>query len=229
VIIAHRTCPRDATENSLEGIRMAAELGADYVEVDARRTADGVPVLLHDPLLLRTASRPYPVSRVRLESLRRWRLRGSREHVPTLAEGLAALPEGLGMAIDIKDPGAAPAVIDVCKEQGRLDRVLLWSQNEPAVRYAASHTEGVEVALLRDAFTPEAIDHFVRDAKSFGATALSAHQTTITPEFLERCHGEGLRVHSWFQDRETQLAKAGLDLDGIVTDWPVEARRLAGA
>ena len=50
VIIAHRTSPRDAPENSLEGIRRSAELGADYVEVDVRLTRDGVPVMLHDAL-----------------------------------------------------------------------------------------------------------------------------------------------------------------------------------
>ena len=54
VIIAHRTSPLDAPENSLEGIRRSAELGADYVEIDVRLTRDGVPVMLHDGLLLRT-------------------------------------------------------------------------------------------------------------------------------------------------------------------------------
>jgi hypothetical protein len=39
----------------------------------------------------------------------------------------------------------------------------------------------------------------------------------------------GLRVHCWFQDRATQEAKAHLPLDGIVTDWPVEARHLINA
>ncbi len=54
-IIAHRTCPRHATENSLEGIRKAAELGADGVEIDVQRTLDGVPILMHDKTLWRTA------------------------------------------------------------------------------------------------------------------------------------------------------------------------------
>jgi glycerophosphoryl diester phosphodiesterase len=224
-IIAHRTCKLDAPENSLEGIRTAARLGADLVEVDVRRTADGVPVLLHDPLLLRTTLRPWPIHKVRAASLRRWHLRGSKEHAPTLAEGLAAMPKGLGMAIDIKDPGAGPAVIAACREQGVLGRVLLWSQHERAVRHCAENTEGVEIALLRDALTPDASEQLLRDAIQFGATAISAHQGVITPDFLDACHGRGLRVHCWFQDQATQRAKAHLGLDGIVTDWPVEARR----
>ena len=110
VIIAHRTLPRDAPENSLQGIRTAAAHGADFVEIDVRLTADGVPVLLHDQLLARTAWWPVHVSWVPSRRLQRTRLRGSQEPVPTFADAVAALPEGLGLAIDTKDPLAAEAV-----------------------------------------------------------------------------------------------------------------------
>ena len=45
VIIAHRTSPRDAPENSLEGIRRSAELGADYAVFRNGRLTVG-PLLL---------------------------------------------------------------------------------------------------------------------------------------------------------------------------------------
>ena len=59
-IIAHRACLLHAPENSLAGIRKAAELGADGVEIDLRRTLDGVPVLMHDRSPWRTARLPGP-------------------------------------------------------------------------------------------------------------------------------------------------------------------------
>jgi len=230
VIIAHRTAPLDAPENSLAGIRRSAELGADYVEVDVRLTRDGVPVLLHDPILLRTTLWPCPVSWVRAAALRRTRLRGGDEPVPTFADAVAALPESMGVAVDTKDPAAAEAVVAELRRQGRLDRALLWAQAESAVRWYAEHAgdEAAEVALLRDALTPDAIDRFLADAVAFGATAVSAHQDTVDEALIERAHGMGLRVHCWFQDQATQRAKAKLPLDGIITDWPVEARRLSG-
>ena len=229
VIIAHRTSPLDAAENSLAGIRRSAELGADYVEIDVRRTRDGVPVMLHDSLLLRTTWRPWPVSWATAKGLRRARLRGSEESVPTFAEAVAALPDPVGFAIDTKDPGAAEAIVAELNNQGKLSRALLWAQSERAVRWYADHArdEAAEVALLRDALSDEAIDRFLADAVAFGATAVSAHQSTVDDAFLDRAHGMGLRVHCWFQDQATQRAKAHLDLDGIVTDWPVEARRLS--
>ncbi len=229
VIIAHRTSPLDAPENSLQGIRRSGELGADYVEIDVRRTRDGVPVMLHDALLLRTTGRPWPVSWATAAGLRRARLRDSGERVPTFAEAVAALPDGLGFAIDTKDPGAADAVVAELRNQGKLARSLLWAQDERAVRWYAEHAgdEAAEVALLRDALTPSAIDRFLADAQAVGATAISAHQDSVDVAFLDRAHGLGLRVHCWFQDEATQRAKAHLPLDGIVTDWPEAARRLS--
>jgi glycerophosphoryl diester phosphodiesterase len=231
VIIAHRTLPLDEPENSIAGIRRAGALGADYVEIDVRRARDGVPVLLHDILLLRTTGRPWPVRCSTVAGLRRARLRGSpeREHVPTFAEAVAALPDGLGLAIDTKEPEAAGAVVAELRNQGRLGDALLWAQSEQAVRWYAEHArdDAGEVALLRDALEPEAIDRFLADARAFGATAISAHQASVDEAFLARAHGLGLRVHCWFQDEATQRAKATLPLDGIVTDWPAEARRLS--
>jgi glycerophosphoryl diester phosphodiesterase len=227
VIIAHRTSPRDAPENSLEGIRRSAELGADYVEIDVRLTRDGVPVMLHDALLLRTTRRPWPVSWATAKGLRRARLRGSGEPVPTFAEAVAALPDGIGFAIDTKAPDAAESVVAELRRQGKLDRSLLWAQSERAVRryVELAGDDAPEVALLRDAFTPEAIDQFLQDGVDFGATAISAHQDTVDEAFIERAHGCGLKVHCWFQDLDTQVRLSSLPLDGIVTDWPADARR----
>lgn len=226
VIIAHRTLPRDAAENSLAGIRRSAELGADHVEIDVRLTRDGVPVLLHDALLLRTTWRPWPVAWATAGGLRRARLRNSGEHVPTLAEAAAALPERMGFAVDTKSPEAAEAVVEELRRQGKLGRCLLWAQSERAVRWYAEHAAGEapEVALLRDAMTPETTDRFLADAVDCGATAISAHQDTVDEALIERAHGMGLKVHCWFQDEATQARLATLPLDGIVTDWPVDAR-----
>lgn len=226
VIIAHRTSPLDAAENSLAGIRKSAELGADYVEIDVRRTRDGVPVMLHDALLLRTTLRPWPVSWATARGLRRAKLRGSDQSVPTFAEAVDALPDALGFAVDTKDPGAAEAIVGELRNQGKLARSLLWAQSGTAVRWYAEHAgdEAAEVALLRDAIGADAIDRFFADATAFGATAISAHQSTVDLAFLERAHGLGLKVHCWFQDQTTQARLATLPLDGIVTDWPVDAR-----
>ena len=228
VVIAHRTLPRDAPENSLAGIRAAAASGADYVEVDVRRTRDGVPVLLHDPTLVRTGWKLRRIRSMTLDEVARLKLRGG--HVlPTLADALAQAPDALGFALDTKDPGAAPATLAAVEEAQVTDRVLLWSKHEEAVRhYVARAPAGTEVALLRDTRGPADTNRYLEEAVSLGATAVSVHQDVLDDALVERAHDRGLTIHCWFQSLDVQAARSGVPVDGIVTDWPEDAiRRLA--
>ena len=79
-MIAHRGASWDAPENTLAAFELAITQGADYVEFDVRRSADGELVIAHDPV------------------------RGPRPPTaPTLDDVLAALAGRIGLAIEIKE------------------------------------------------------------------------------------------------------------------------------
>jgi glycerophosphoryl diester phosphodiesterase len=224
LVVAHRTGPRDARENSLAGITTAAGLGADVVEVDARRSRDGVAILLHDPLLLRVQHLPLHVRWLRAEQL-------VRVGIPTLAEALETAREaGVRLAIDTKDAGAADAVLSAVRDAAAIDQVLLWSQHMPVVRTYVRALPDAEVALLRDTFEPVAHDRLLADAAAIGARAVSAHQDVVTRAFIGAAAERGLAVYCWYQQLEVQQARlaevAAAGLSGVVTDWPADARDL---
>ena len=50
-LIGHRGARGLFPENTLEGFAAAAALGLDGIELDVVLTADGVPVVCHDPAL----------------------------------------------------------------------------------------------------------------------------------------------------------------------------------
>lgn len=56
-LIAHRGFATRYPENTRAALRAALEAGARFVEFDVQLTADGIPVLLHDVELMRTAGR----------------------------------------------------------------------------------------------------------------------------------------------------------------------------
>ena len=58
LIIGHRGASAVAPENTLVAFREAIAAGSDGIEFDVRLTRDGVPVIIHDDNLRRTASRP---------------------------------------------------------------------------------------------------------------------------------------------------------------------------
>lgn len=228
LVIAHRTCPRDAPENSLAGIRHAARAGADAVEVDVRLTSDGVPVLHHDAGLLRMTFLPLPVRLTRAAWATRLRLRGGRERVPTFVEALQlleALP-GLRMAVDVKDPRAHGKTLEAVRDVGMLDRVLLWSQHRPCVEYFAEHCPGSEVALLRDTADVASTIRLFDEAVALGARAVSIHWSMVDAAVLGEANARRLAVYSWCKKVADFPAKARLPLAGVVTDWPGATRKM---
>lgn len=222
LVIAHRTCPRHAAENSLEGVMRAAELGADAVEMDVRITRHVVPVLLHDPLLWRVTRVPLPVRWVGGRTAKE--LRHRRGCLPLLADALdLARRRGLRPVLDVKAPQAAPAVVRIL-EVGGGGPVSLWSQHVEAVAAFARSGLSDDVALLRDTRSTPERDRLLHDAERLGAAAVSAHWDAVDAGFVRQAHDAGLRVYSWCQWLDRHAEKVGLGLDGVVTDWPDVAR-----
>lgn len=225
-VIAHRACPRHGPENSLAGIATAAELGADAVEIDVRATIGGTAVVVHDLVPWRTARLPLAVGLLP----RRWvvgrPLRGSDARIPTLRAALDALPDALGVVLDIKAVAAAhPAVRDV-RRCGVERRTRLWSSLTAAVRILVREAPDIEVALLRETASSAEHGRFLDDAVALGAGAVCAGWDAVTPAFVAAAHDRGLRVYAGDPGAgEGVREKAAAGIDGFTTDWPLEARQ----
>ena len=226
-VIAHRTCPQHAPENSLEGIAQAAALGADAVEIDVRPTADGVPVLNHDTTIWRIARWPVPVRWTSSRRFARLRRRdGSGAALPTFADVLAALPPELGLAIDVKDPRALGAVLTQLQAwRGDRTRVAVWIRDASAVARVAAELPGTDRALLQNTSTEARTRGYLADAAACGATEVSIHQDGIAPWVVEEAHRLGLRAYCWIIDMPRLPDALGADVDGIVTDYPEQIPR----
>jgi glycerophosphoryl diester phosphodiesterase len=139
---AHRGGAALWPENTLTAFRAAAERWPDAImETDARLTADGQVVLLHDDTVDRTTDGKGPVGSMSLAEVRKFDAgfrfttdggktfphRGKGVTIPTLAEALKALPRSR-FEIELKPvDGVADAVVDLIKAAGAEDRVLLAS------------------------------------------------------------------------------------------------------
>ncbi|MDZ7732465.1 MAG: glycerophosphodiester phosphodiesterase [Acidimicrobiia bacterium] len=114
---AHRGARVLERENTLAAFRRAVELGATGLESDVWLTADGVPVLDHDGVVRR--------------GLRRRRIRDLRhdelpDHIPTLGGLYEACGTRLPLSLDVKDPAAAPVVVEASREAGGGALAQLW-------------------------------------------------------------------------------------------------------
>jgi glycerophosphoryl diester phosphodiesterase len=226
LLIAHRTCPQEAPENSLSGLSVAAALGADGVEIDLRMSLDQRPFLMHDNSLRRTTGFLLPLELTPAFLVRRLRLRNSSEGVPSLGEAIEALPTGLFLAVDVKTPWAVLSLMRQIKRHGLESRVLVWCTSALAARYAARAAVGVEVAYLKDVTEPAGKRRFIAKAVHMGVGAISAHWRAIDRDFVAAAHAKGLRVYAYHGGYELVADKLASGLDGLITDFPVSARVL---
>jgi glycerophosphoryl diester phosphodiesterase len=232
VVIAHRCGPLDAdppaAENSISGMRAALELGADALEIDVRLSLSGTPVLMHDVTARRTGGFPMPVRLMSEQQLGRTRLYRAKEPIPTLAAMLAAVPEGVRIAADVKDPRVMRATIEVARAAGRLDDVMLWCRSAKAIRLAGRWAPESQLAYLHDSGTLKETLAYIRRTVELGAHAVSIHERAVTKAAVDAAHDAGLVAYAWALTADThrQLLDAGAD--GIVTDYPGVLRKQIG-
>lgn len=115
LVMAHRGDAVHAPENSPAAFRLALDRGADVLETDLWQTRDGVLVCHHDRTLDRTTDGTGAIPELALHQVKQARVTGSycgrydaadypNERILTLDELLALLPEGKGLALELKDP-----------------------------------------------------------------------------------------------------------------------------
>lgn len=154
ILIAHRGYPARYPENSLEGISAALDAGACFVEFDVQLSSDGVPIVIHDENLQRTAgvgTNVLDTPLVELEQVcigqpARFGNAFSSARISTLAQIIALLPKWpeAKAFVEIKRAGlrrfgiqtVVPRILDVLRPA--LDQCIVISFNSEAVAAARS-------------------------------------------------------------------------------------------
>ena len=230
-VIAHRCGGALAPENTLAGLGIAARLGCVAVEFDAMLSADGVPLLIHDETLDRTAGVPGSVAEMPADALLATDV-GSVFHpafrgetIPRLIDALARC-RALGLAANLEIKPATGVEIETGRVVGELlasmapeDRpvLLLSSFSADALRIAAGCVPEIPRAFLVEALDDTAID----TALALGCQSLNLSRQGLLAAHVAAVKKAGLRclVYTVNQpDEARRLAAWGVD--GVFSDRP---------
>lgn len=213
VVMGHRGAPARAAENTPASFAAAVAYGATWVELDARRSADGVVVVHHDP---ETADGVPVVERTAAD------LQGLG--VFTLTTVLDGLPPGIGVDVELKNlPGQVDydedetlaALVGAVLEQRAGDRPVLVSSFNPGTALAvAGALDGVPAGLLSG--DSLAADAACEIAGELGFQAVCPHVDApgLDAATIAAAHDGGLAVLVWTvddPDRGRALAADGVD------------------
>lgn len=221
-VVAHRGASQAVPPgNTIEAFCTARELGADWVELDVRRTADGALAVHHDPHLADGRA----LVTTRADEL--------PPEVPLLEAALVAC-RGMGVNVEIKNAPSEPdwderrtlagTVVGALRDV-ELDDVLVTSFDPGSIARVRELAPEIPTGLLSiDLGDP---DRVLELAVSGGHRALNPWDPFVTGELVERAHRLGLEVNVWTvdePDRFTELITFGVD--GIITNVPDRLRAL---
>jgi glycerophosphoryl diester phosphodiesterase len=222
--VGHRGARAHAPDNTLLGICTAATLGADVVEFDVQRTADGHVVLAHNAHLTDGEGRAWPIHRSTLEELRAIDL-GQGERIPTFVEALkVCIEENLGAYIEIKDGGAIANVIATLGDEKYGGHCILSSFRPDWLATVKDIEPRLMTAILFNAPSVDA----VKLAQSVKATFVHPcwerfpnPSALLTPEWIARVREANLGIVCWHEERPEEIAALRqLGVDAICSDAP---------
>jgi glycerophosphoryl diester phosphodiesterase len=230
-VIGHRGAAAHAPENTLASIRKARELGCRWVEVDAKLTGDGVPILMHDERLERTTSgrgavRTMPLAEIRRLDAGGWKGREfAGEPVPTLAEALALLV-GLDMDVNVEIKPCPGREVEtarvVCAEVRRL-----WPADRPVPLVSSFAVESLAAARdtapeLPRGLLVEAIPRDWRELmESLGCVSLNVSERRNSRRRIAAILAEGVPVLCYtVNDAAQARALWALGVTALFSDAP---------
>ena len=214
LVVAHRGAAVGARRNTTDAFRRARELGADWVELDVRRTVDDVLVAHHDAHL----PDGRLVARTPLDELPDW--------IPPLAEALEAC-EGMGVLVEIKNDPAevgydgdntiSVAVAGLVSAYRPYDEVMISSFNAATVGRIRQVDSRLPTALL--IFDPVVVAQSVDRASAAGHVAIHPYHTAVDASLLRRAHRASVAVWAWTVNEPAAIESlVRLGVDGIITD-----------
>lgn len=216
LVIGHRGAAAYAPENTLLSFHTAINMGADMVELDVQRTADGQLVCVHDYDLTRLCKCEGLISEMQYDDLVSFDL-GNGQQIPLLRDVLNAMKGKAKVNIEIKVPEIESEVAVLLDDSGMSSHVVVSSFLHETLASFREIDDTTRTGVLFN----EPLDDVASYANELGANCLHPLFLILEQDLIDEAHGEGLLVFPWtVNDPEMMLGLWEMDVDGLITDYP---------
>lgn len=230
LIYGHRGASAYAPMNTLPAFELAAEQGADGIELDVHLSKDGELVIIHDFTIEETSNGEGAVVDLSLEELKSFDAGSwfspdfAGTQIPTLDEVFEAVGKKLIVNVEIKSlspsgDGTEEAVVACIERHAMQKRVIVSSFNPRVLKRFRSLMPEVPLGYL---LSPDAMSgqtQVIVNPNSYDARHL--YYEMINQSQMAWSKENGHVVNAWTVNdpaRARQLAMLGVH--GIITDMP---------
>src|SRR5690606_9542027 len=243
-------------DNTMLAFIGASAMGADVLELDVHRVADGEFVVIHDATVDRTTDGTGAVALSGMLDLRRldagyrWTAdgpsassegtfpyRGTGITLPTLTEVLGAFPDkAVNVEIKQNDPEVAADLCALIRAQGAAERVMVGSFHGAALtRFRRTCPEVATSASQNEVIVFLALEKLRLSAiltPQYEALQVPVSQygiPIVTQHFVDAAAARGVDVHVWtVNETATMRELVSLGVNGLITDRPDRALHVLG-
>lgn len=212
--------------NTLPAFELAAQQGAQGIELDVHRSVDGYAVVVHDYTVDATTNGHGRVAEMTLAQLREldagsWfdaRYAGTK--IPTLDEVFEAVGKRLFINVEIKSDtvetdGVEDVVAQCVARHQMVDRVIVSSFNPLALQRFQAIAPRVAVGLLY-----YGSDEALRAWRG-PLSAIHPHEILLNENVVSVALSQGNLINTWtVNDPQRARALAEWGVQGIITDYP---------
>lgn len=206
--LAHRGYPGKFPENTIKGFDESYKLGFSHIEIDVQLSKDGIPVIMHDKDIDRTANGSGKVRDYTLKELKQFKV-ADAEEIPTLEEALL-FAKGKGkVAVELKQfgdyyEGLEEATLEVIKSTNMMDEVYANSFDHFSIIKMRELSEEIELGFTLSGPTPAILPLM----QEFNIKYLSLLVDYLTDKYVSMCEEAGITLVVWPVDTEEQFIKA---------------------
>jgi len=216
VRVGHRGAAGHAPENTLAAIEAGIACGVDFVEIDLRRTADGVLVALHDATVNRTTNGTGRIDRLSLRAVKKLTA-GNNEPIPTLEEVLEAAGGRAGLMLELKVKGIAQQAVEAVRQSGFKDPVIYASFLHEELTCVRTADPDASLMVLFDRLPGASVARAMKYAPSH----VGLRHDRTSRRLVEAFHGSALLVFVYTANRREDIQRAlSLGVDGVISNFP---------
>ncbi|MBN1936710.1 MAG: glycerophosphodiester phosphodiesterase, partial [Anaerolineae bacterium] len=227
-----------APQNTLAAFLLAAEMGADGVELDVHLSADGQVVVIHDDTVDATTDGSGRVSALTLAELKALDAGGwfdprfAGERIPTLQEVFDAVGHRLLINVEIKvEAGYHPLeqeaeTVRLIEDNNLVERVIISSFSIASLRRVRRLNPHIALGLL---YAQVETRLFPTLARLLGARYEALHPQfgLVDARYVASARRRGLHVNAWTANEVDPMRRLiDVGANGIITNYPDRLRDL---
>ena len=225
--IGHRGTRTVFDENTIKAFKKAIEYGANYIELDVRKTKDEQLIIMHDATLDRMTNGTGRLDNYNYDELKTIKTKKCQEQIPLLSEVLELLNRKIKFMIELKEEHLHDEILKLIKKNELIEECIISGRDIHILKLIKAKLPKCRICYNITKAKEFKLDDFLKQGAQkkliFKPDIISLRSNEVNEKFIKKCHINDILAFSWdFMKYDNSLEKIKelimMGIDGILFD-----------